>query len=341
MTSLLGKFYTRIIGSQEDIASEGLAYILQKSATARRVFANVMQIDGGEDVVYTTQSVGDKLERPDISGKKHGREVVLIEAKFWASLTDNQPSTYLERLGEGTVLMLVCPDLRVRPIYNELKYRLQNSGQAFTHDDERHCFHVEPGKRLIVKTWREILESIRDGLRQDHDHKLLSDIDQIIGLCETIDAAAFVPYQSEDFSPATAKKICSFYHIVDKVIDELVKRDRADLKGMRSAGQYCGYTRYFKVDTFACALHVFFDNWKSESGTFFWLGFFEISDDGWKQTDEFKAKIQDIAGKFSLIPFERANFGTLLPLRPPLNENEDRVVAEIANQITVMIGMLK
>ena len=51
MTTLLGKFYTRIIGSQEDIASAGLTYILQKSATARRVFANVMQIDEGEDVV--------------------------------------------------------------------------------------------------------------------------------------------------------------------------------------------------------------------------------------------------------------------------------------------------
>jgi hypothetical protein len=32
MASLLGQFYSRIKGSQEDIDSEGLAYILQRSS---------------------------------------------------------------------------------------------------------------------------------------------------------------------------------------------------------------------------------------------------------------------------------------------------------------------
>jgi hypothetical protein len=35
MESLLGQFYTRIKGSQEDIASESLTYILQRSVKAK------------------------------------------------------------------------------------------------------------------------------------------------------------------------------------------------------------------------------------------------------------------------------------------------------------------
>jgi len=37
--SLLGKLYTRIKGSQEDIASEGLVYILSKPKSASATFA--------------------------------------------------------------------------------------------------------------------------------------------------------------------------------------------------------------------------------------------------------------------------------------------------------------
>ena len=71
MASLLGQFYTRIIGSQEDIASEGLAYILQKSKSARLALNKIVKTHSGlsfGDLNYTTQNIGENLERPDISG---------------------------------------------------------------------------------------------------------------------------------------------------------------------------------------------------------------------------------------------------------------------------------
>ncbi|MDR0865122.1 MAG: hypothetical protein LBO74_09370 [Candidatus Symbiothrix sp.] len=88
MASLLGQFYTRIKGSQEDIASEGLTYILQRSASAREALKKIIQLDSGlsfDDINFITQSVGEKLERPDISGiDKERKEVIILEAKFWA-----------------------------------------------------------------------------------------------------------------------------------------------------------------------------------------------------------------------------------------------------------------
>ena len=118
MQSLLGQFYNRIKGSQEDIASESLAYILKKSIRARQTINQIVNLNTGlkfSDLSYKTQNVGDKLERPDISGiNENGEEVLLIEAKFWASLTSNQPNEYLNRLTDNSILIFLVPSLRLR-----------------------------------------------------------------------------------------------------------------------------------------------------------------------------------------------------------------------------------
>lgn len=50
MESLLGQFYSRIKGSQEDIASIGIAYILGKSRTARDSLDRMIHHDIGIDL---------------------------------------------------------------------------------------------------------------------------------------------------------------------------------------------------------------------------------------------------------------------------------------------------
>ena len=47
MESLLGQFYNRIKGSQEDIASESLTYILKKSASARQAINQIVELNAG------------------------------------------------------------------------------------------------------------------------------------------------------------------------------------------------------------------------------------------------------------------------------------------------------
>ncbi len=45
MKSLLGQFYQRIKGSQEDIASEGLVYILNKTSEGRKSINQIINHD--------------------------------------------------------------------------------------------------------------------------------------------------------------------------------------------------------------------------------------------------------------------------------------------------------
>jgi hypothetical protein len=344
MESLLGQFYTRIKGSQEDIASEGLTYVLQRSSVARQALNKVIQMDSGltfEDISYSTQNIGEKLERPDISGiDKDGKEVIILEAKFWASLTDNQPVEYLRRLGNNSVLMFVTPTLRVRPIYNEIQIRLAQAEIDFVPDNTNHSFSLNHNQKLIIKTWNEILQAIRQQLEQANEQTLLSDIDQVIGLCATIDNNSFQPYQSEDFSPSNAKKINSYYDLTDNIIEELKKGGSAT--NIRSASQKYSYTRYFRIGTVGLSLNVRFDLWEKIADTPFWLCLYDDIADGsnWKQTEAFKAQMKNTASRNSIIPYESNKRELFIPVRPLTDKTEDLVINDMANQIVKLADEL-
>lgn len=345
MASLLAQFYSRIKGSQEDLASEGLTYILQRSSSARNALRNIFSLHSGitfGNISYLCQAVGEHLERPDISGiDENGNEVVMVEAKFWASLTDNQPLKYLERLGGNSVLMFVCPSLRARSIFEELHIRFKKAAVDFQPNFSNNTFVFQNNQHLIVKTWQEVLGSIRIQLVQDSEHVLLSDIDQIIGLCELIDSNAFLPYQSEDFAPAIAKKINSYYDLTDKVVDELKKRGLADTANLNATPQKYGYTRYFKIFDFGLALNVRFDFWEKVADTPFWLC---IKDDtsgkGWIQNEYCKTLIKSFAVTNSLVFYETPKRELHTALFPLLNQTEDCLVNDFAAQIVAIVSHL-
>lgn len=341
MASLLGQFYTRIKGSQEDIASEGLAYILQRSNSARQALNKIIKLESGlhfEIINYSTQNVGGKLERPDISGfNSNGKEVIILEAKFWASLTDNQPNEYLNRLSDNSILIFVCPTLRVRPVFDEIVMRIKKADLNCSINNQNHSVSFDNDKTLIVKAWQEILGMIRINLIQDNDQVLLSDIDQIIGLCETIDNNSFQPYQSEDFSPSIARKINSYYELTDKIIDELKKRGLADTTGLNATPQKYGYTRYFRFGTLGISLNVRFDLWERIADTPFWLCIKDATiGNNWVQTEQFKSHTRNLANKFSLLAYENNKRELLLPVFPVTNKTEDIVINDITDQIIKM-----
>ena len=101
--SLLAHLYSRIKGSQEDVATLSLQYIISSSEklneSFNRLLSDSLKISIDPDISYSCQSVGENSERPDMSGvNRDGQEVVLCEMKFYAGLTSNQPNGYLDRL---------------------------------------------------------------------------------------------------------------------------------------------------------------------------------------------------------------------------------------------------
>lgn len=348
MQSLLGQFYSRIKGSQEDIASEGLAYILQRSKSARLGINRIIKSDCNldfDDLSYVTQNIGEKLERPDISGyDNNGEEVLILEAKFWASLTENQPISYLMRLRKNSALIFICPTLRVRPVFDELLKRVIAKQLNCKINSDNHSIVFENNVHLTVKTWNEILQTVKTHLVQDNEQLLISDIDQIIGLCDTIDSNAFLPIQSDDLSPKYAKRINSYYDLVDKVVDELKKRGLAETSRLNATPQRYGYTRYFRISKFGVALNLNFDLWAKYADTPFWIN---IKDDlvsdktKWIMTEQLRRHCRTVATKLNIAVCETNSREKLFELTPLTDKTEDVVVDDLANQITNLITAIE
>lgn len=345
MESLLGQFYHRIKGSQEDIASEGLAYILNRSVNADKALLKFIENNCDllySDLKYATQFVGEKLERPDISAFDiKEREVLTIEAKFWASLTDNQPVAYLERLEGSSVLMVLCPELRLKTLAAEIRIRLKDAGYDInesTPEINIIRFKLANEKNVLITTWTKILTLIRFQLIQDNEQALLSDIDQIIGLCNLIDRNSFLPIQSDDLSPSIPKKMSAYYNLVDKVIDEFKNENFANTDGLRSTPQRDGYTRFFIAEELGAALEISFLLWSQNADTPFWLRIALPTSNLWKWNNpELKEACRKVSGKLDYQSVNNPGNSFYFALYPKIGTTEDKVIQDLKFQIKAII----
>lgn len=342
MESLLGSFYSRIKGSQEDIASEGLVYILQRSLSASSAIRRMVSQECGVDLpalIFRTQATGENLERPDISGVDASHtERLIIEAKFWAALTANQPVEYLRRLSAPNgVLLFLCPSLRVRLLWDELYRRIQAEGLAARFDQDRHLVSFGNGCFLFIKAWDQVLGLVKDAVIQEGNRVLISDVDQVIGFCHKIDDIAFLPILEEDLSPSMGRRVFSYYLLLDKVIDELKKKARVDLKGLKATPQYGGYTRYFRMHDLGLALNLFFKYWFTYAETPFWLRISSWKTGLWLYPEEIInacRKVEASQNRKLLLLDGMPHF----PIFPPTNEPEETVVGQMSSDIMEIIN---
>ena len=125
--SLLGSLAERFVTQKENLTSEALNIIINRSIKANESFCR--SVSKHEDrlekkLKFTTQvHSSDDKAIPDLIGyDSNSSPVCIIEAKFWASLTKNQPETYISRLDPGTpsVLVFLAPQARKYSLYMEL-----------------------------------------------------------------------------------------------------------------------------------------------------------------------------------------------------------------------------
>jgi hypothetical protein len=332
MASLLGQFFPFIKGSQEDIASKGLAYILQASETARNAFNKYLLNKTNivfENINYITQSIGENLERPDISGIDNtGKEVIIIEAKFWASLTSNQPIEYLKRLKDNSVLVFICPKLRELSLFEEVDLRLKNENIDYEVIDKN--FKLQNKVHIQIVDWNSLLSLIRQALIQNNEN--ISDIEQIIGFCEIIDNNTFLPINDNDLSPEIARRINSYCDLIDKVTDNLKIETSINMGNLKSTGQKYGYTKYFMYNDFGIALDVNLKYWATTFDTPFWLTIKNIGGKAWNQTNELKNKLKEISSKTNM-KIHDINGDFIFSIIPKINDIEENVIKGITHDI--------
>ena len=336
--SLLAHLYSRIKGSQEDVATLSLQYILTLSPALNESFSRLLfdsiSRDYISDIDYKCQSVGDNKERPDIAGiDSAGNEVILCEAKFYAGLTSNQPNAYLDRLinRDGTALVFICPEARRISLWNKVVGLCE--GRQIEYISE-YCVNVD-GIAMSLISWNEIIETLKT-VASVSAISAIPDISQLEGFCSMMDRTAFIPFSEEDLGPEIAIKEERYYQVIDSLYDKLVANENIETssKGFKASPYRSGYTRYIKINGLGICIMYSRGAWinNTSSETPFW---FSVSDDGGKQSKELLEKLNSVK------EIEKhLSDHVYLALHPALNVPLDDVAEDMMNQIVAYIKML-
>ena len=237
----------------ENAATEALAYILKRSANAREALDDLIR-SGVETVApvvrVRTQAVGQGGTIPDLVGEDGaGKERVLVEVKFWADLTDNQPNAYLERLPDDgpAVLVFLVPDERVRTLWPALRRLAELGGKKLSDvNAERKCMRVDGSHRhLMVIGWTGLLDCMATRARDAGEYGIEADIRQLRGLADYADEGAprLIGGRSET-TPETERRNRDLRRLLDSATDRGVYLGWLSKKGLNRASRPHGYGRY-------------------------------------------------------------------------------------------------
>ena len=261
--SLLSFIASNFISEYENVANSSIAYLLNKYSVSRKVLKKILQIDE-VPTYYVTELATKSNGRPDITGLDiKGNKQIIIEGKFWASLTDNQPNNYLKELSNNGKLLFLVPEKRKISLKSEINKR--TNGQD---------------NRIYIFSWNEFLNLIEVENSKNYDQSLSSDITQLKKLCKKMDEEGMPPLSQSDLDPMNGRIAYQFSDLIDECNIVIRKWEESDFKGTRTTPIKGGHSFYFRAFGFGCQLCFSSYNWFAfENNTPFWL---YIMDEEWQ-----------------------------------------------------------
>ena len=334
--SLFGTLATRFSSQPENLATEALLYVINSSRIAKGAFIGYIARAGvqvGDDLFFQSQSHGKDQAIPDLVGLNIANEQVLIvESKFWAGLTDNQPATYLARLPENkpSILLFIAPERRFPTLWAELLNRLNREGLVFQEtrlDDSLLIARLNGHHIMALTSWRAVLAFVAQAANVAQEMQLASDVSQLDGLCARMDSDAFIPLQAEELSSIIGMRFQQYYQLVEEVVKMLQIEKLA--KSGSSSGGIWGYGRFFDFFGYTAYLGVNVNFWAKLRETPFWL---QLQGKEKQYPFELKEKLQYLEYENPPRLFREGMWLTI-PLYAPTGVEKNKVAESLLAQI--------
>jgi hypothetical protein len=164
---------------------------------------------------------------PDLMVDDASELLHLIEAKFWAGLTDHQPNEYLARIvKQGGSLGFIVPERRKTSLLSELKTRVDTN---YTITIEENQVLVDNNTWLYVFSWTDLIDYLWHRASLKEDKESLFNLYQLKGLIQKLDSEGFIPFESELFTPMAGKQRDQLIDLIDSVVDSSSQLDTKKL----------------------------------------------------------------------------------------------------------------
>jgi hypothetical protein len=235
--------------------------------------------------------------------------------------------------------LFICPSLRKTSLTGEVEYRLKENNINYSYINN--YFVTEDKKYIIITDWSIILETVKSSLVNNNERSLVSDIDQLIGICEIIDNYTFLPIRDIDLSPKKEKRINSYYDLLEKVVDKL-KSSLDGINRSTRAPQKYGCCIYFSINKYGLSVDLNMKSWERFADTPFWFTVkYTTNGPNFEQPIELKNRLKEISSKLNIRLFPNSNNDLSFAIQLPTNEVEDVVIADITNHIILIMNALK
>jgi hypothetical protein len=238
--SLLAHVAPGLTSQFENLATESLLYVLQRYETAHEAFVDVVSTTGYDPprgLAFSTQVHMQHGSIPDLVGAtEDGTGVLLVESKFWAPLTRNQPTGYLRQLPqdrEGMVLF-IAPEGRCEDLWPKLMARCGREGlEVWDETGEPPNWRAARTSKgwLALASWSFVLDHLEGRLEEAGEDRGANEIWQLRGLCQRLE---------EPIDPGEEE----LRSIVDEAAGRLFERGVFETKGL-GVGRGPGYYRRF------------------------------------------------------------------------------------------------
>jgi hypothetical protein len=281
---LFGHLVSRFSTHPENLATEALAFIVNRSATMREELRSLFRRTGIELpplARFQSQAGDEQGNIPDLIGLDTlGAERLFIENKFWAGLTENQPVGYLERLsakGSG-LLVFIVPSKRFEIVWNELARSAMNQ-ETHLPNPERLAgdllfTRLTPSTALAVTTWSAVLNSLETVARASGETSSVADIAQLRSLCDVMDTHAFLPVRVEELTNLEVpRRLVGLADLINDLGEQAVAMGIADRKGVRPTHGWYSAGQYLNFGPAGAWLGIDLQNWSRYGIGPFWVIF--------------------------------------------------------------------
>ena len=257
----------------EDVATDALFFILRHSTSAREALSDFLGDDCGPLSIAKAQPwAADAYGAvPDLACHDEDDNLVaLIESKFWAPLTHNQPVTYWQGLPDDkpAVLLFLAPEDRIQEdwLWNELVDRLRNAGHELGTADRRESLITAPAnvgqRRLMLTSWRLLLDTMAQRTKNDGDAQTRFEIAELQGLAASA-IAGDNPQRDENLK-----------QLIADAVKRIEQSGWASTDGLSVGRGLDFYGRYLRLAGASAWLGIDYETVKKMPDKPLWLSFY-------------------------------------------------------------------
>jgi hypothetical protein len=350
MGSLLGAIIGKFTNQFENVATEGLAHIIGSSEMVRKqllTYLNtkfVLPEAMHSDFDISTQfSDSNDASIPDLALQFPGQQKLLIEVKFWAKLTKNQPLTYLQKLNQqnGECLFFLVPQQRIPILKNEIiqKMELEIGGKiAYEFSGNNIIFNDFASIGLL--SWEELMGFLIERVDSTEPH-LKADLDQLQQMILKMLSPDFLPFEVGDFDFNAYRKYTQMIELIDATVDA---NPNYNTKNLSYGGGRNSFQRWFLIgDYYTAGLELHARYWEEHAHPI-WLVLYGST---WQNKGKvpfpemslFEAKIKEAELDFLVIS-ENGYRKLVFPISIPFGQDKETCLLEIQKQMNKICSYL-